>query len=140
MSPITPEIRACAEILTGNDVCKEKAKALLREFCLPDGLLPVEDVEELGFVKDTGFFWIKQKNEIKHKFEKAGKQVSYATEITSYLEKCKIKKLAGVKSKELMIWISLTEIYVEDPSSDKVTMKTPTGISKTFAKAHFEAC
>ncbi|KAK9070815.1 hypothetical protein SSX86_011217 [Deinandra increscens subsp. villosa] len=139
MSPITPEIRACAEILTGNDVCKEKAKALLREYCLPDGLLPVEDVEELGYVKETGFLWVKQKKEIVHKFEKVGKQVSYATEITSYFEKCKIKKLAGVKSKELMIWISLTEIFVEDPTSDKVTMKTPTGISKTFPKVAFEA-
>ncbi|KAK9070816.1 hypothetical protein SSX86_011218 [Deinandra increscens subsp. villosa] len=139
MSPITPEIRACAEILTGNDVCKEKAKALLREYCLPDGLLPVEDVEELGYVKETGFLWVKQKKDIVHKFEKVGKQVSYATEITSYFEKCKIKKLAGVKSKELMIWISLTEIFVEDPTSDKVTMKTPTGISKTFPKAAFEA-
>ncbi|KAK9070817.1 hypothetical protein SSX86_011219 [Deinandra increscens subsp. villosa] len=139
MSPITPEIRACAEILTGNDVCKEKAKALLREYCLPDGLLPVEDVEELGYVKETGFLWVKQKKDIVHKFEKVGKQVSYATEITSYFEKCKIKKLAGVKSKELMIWISLTEIFVEDPTSDKVTMKTPTGISKTFPKVAFEA-
>ncbi|KAI3786861.1 hypothetical protein L1987_40893 [Smallanthus sonchifolius] len=139
MSPITPEIRASAEILTGEEVCKEKAKALLREYCLPDGLLPVEDVEELGYVKETGFLWVKQKKEIVHKFEKVGKQVSYATEITSYLEKCKIKKLSGVKSKELMIWISLTEIFVEDSTSDKVTMKTPTGISKTFPKVAFEA-
>ncbi|XP_076917569.1 uncharacterized protein LOC143577692 [Bidens hawaiensis] len=139
MSPITPEIRACAEILNGNEVCKEKAKSLLREYCLPDGLLPVEDVEELGYVKETGFVWVKQKNEIKHKFEKVGKQVSYATEITSYFEKCKIKKLSGVKSKELMLWISLVEIYVENPSSDKITMKTPTGISKTFPKVAFEA-
>ncbi|KAI3811249.1 hypothetical protein L1987_20968 [Smallanthus sonchifolius] len=139
MSPITPEIRACAEILTGNEVCKEKIKSLLREYCLPDGLLPVEDVEEIGYVKDTGFLWVKQKNEIKHKFEKVGKQVSYATEISSYLEKCKIKKLSGVKSKEVLIWISLIEIYVENPTSDKITMKTPTGISKTFPKEAFEA-
>ncbi|XP_076934252.1 uncharacterized protein LOC143600446 [Bidens hawaiensis] len=139
MSPITPEIRASAEIFTGNEVCKEKAKSLLKEYYLPDGLLPVEDVEELGYVKETGFVWLKQKNEIKHKFEKVGKQVSYATEITSYFEKCKIKKLTGVKSKEVLIWISLTEIYVEDPTSDKITMKTPTGISKTFPKVAFEA-
>ncbi|KAM0021156.1 hypothetical protein Hdeb2414_s0024g00647701 [Helianthus debilis subsp. tardiflorus] len=139
MSPITPEVRAKAEIFTGNEVCKEKAKSLLREYCLPDGLLPVEDVEELGYVKETGFVWVKQKNEIIHKFDKVGKQVSYAKEITSYFEKCKIKKLSGVKSKEVMIWISLIEIFFEDPTSDKVTMKTPTGISKTFPKVAFEA-
>ncbi|XP_076892895.1 uncharacterized protein LOC143544754 [Bidens hawaiensis] len=139
MSPITSEIRASAEIFTGNEVCKEKAKSLLKEHCLPDGLLPVEDVEELGYVKETGFVWLKQKNEIKHKFDKVGKQVSYATEITSYFDKCKIKKLTGVKSKEVLIWISLIEIYVEDPTSDKITMKTPTGISKSFPKVAFEA-
>ncbi|XP_076953960.1 uncharacterized protein LOC143628199 [Bidens hawaiensis] len=139
MSPITPEIRASAEIFTGDEVCKEKAKSLLREHCLPDGLLPVKDVEELGYVKETGFVWLKQKNEITHKFEKAGKQVSYATEITSYFENCKIKKLSGVKSKEMMIWISLIEIFVESPTSEKVTMKTPTGISKTFPKEAFQA-
>ncbi|KAD3067958.1 hypothetical protein E3N88_35838 [Mikania micrantha] len=113
MSPITQEIRATAEIFTGNEVCKEKAKSLLREYCLPDGLLPVQDVEELGFVKETGFLWVKQKNEITHKFEKVGSQVSYATEITSYFEKY--------------------------PTNDKITMKTPTGISKTFPKEAFMA-
>ncbi|KAD3067842.1 hypothetical protein R6Q59_018040 [Mikania micrantha] len=139
MSPITQEIRATAEIFTGNEVCKEKAKSLLREYCLPDGLLPVQDVEELGFVKETGFLWVKQKNEITHKFEKVGSQVSYATEITSFFEKCKIKKLSGVKTKEMLIWISLVEIFVKDPTSDKITMKTPTGISKTFSKEAFMA-
>ncbi|KAD3067840.1 hypothetical protein R6Q59_018039 [Mikania micrantha] len=139
MSPITPEVRACAEIFTGNEVCKEKAKSLLREYCLPDGLLPVEDVEELGYVKETGLVWVKQKNEIKHKFEKAGSIVSYATEITSFFEKCKIKKLSGVKTKEMLIWISLVEAIVKDPTSDKITMKTSAGISKTFPKEAFMA-
>ncbi|KVH88690.1 uncharacterized protein LOC112501796 [Cynara cardunculus var. scolymus] len=139
MSPITPEIRACAEIITGDDICREKTKSLLREYELPDGLLPAEDIEELGYVKDTGFMWVKQKKDIVHKFEKVGKQVSYATEVTGYLQKCKIKKLTGVKSKEVLIWISLTEIYVDDPPTDKITMKTPAGISKSFPKSAFEA-
>ncbi|KVH88688.1 uncharacterized protein At5g01610-like [Cynara cardunculus var. scolymus] len=139
MSPITPEIRACAEIITGDDICKEKTKSLLREYDLPDGLLPAEDIEELGYVKDTGFMWVKQKKDIVHKFEKVSKQVSYATEVTGYLEKCKIKKLTGVKSKEVLIWISINEIFVENPTADKVTMKTPTGISKSFPKDAFQA-
>ncbi|KAJ9535994.1 hypothetical protein OSB04_un000836 [Centaurea solstitialis] len=139
MSPITPEIRACAEILTGDAICKEKTKSLLKEYDLPDGLLPAEDIEELGYVKDTGFMWVKQKKDIVHKFEKVGKQVSYASEVTGYLEKCKIKKLTGVKSKEVLIWISLTEIYVENPTAEKITMKTPAGISKSFPKSAFEA-
>ncbi|XP_071699173.1 uncharacterized protein [Rutidosis leptorrhynchoides] len=133
MSPITPEM--CRNMYR-NEVCKEKAKSILREYGLPDGLFPVE---ELGYVKETGFMWVKQKNEIEHKFEKVGKHVSYATEFTSYMEKCKIKKLTGVKTKDLMIWISHVEIFVDDPPSEKITMKTPTGIYRTFPKEAFAA-
>lgn len=139
MSLITPEVRACAEILTANEVCKEKIKSLLKEYSLPGGLLPVEDVEEFGYVKETGFAWIKQKCDIKHKYEKINKQVSFATEITFYFENCKMKKLAGVKAKELLIWIPCNEIYTENQTHDKITFKTPTGLSKTFPKDAFVA-
>ncbi|KAK1420954.1 hypothetical protein QVD17_22947 [Tagetes erecta] len=139
MSLITPEVRASAEILTENEVCKEKIKTLLKEYCLPDGLLPVENVEEFGYVKETGFTWIKQKCEIKHKYEKISKQVSFANEITFYFENCKMKKLTGVKAKELLIWIPCNEIHTESQTSDKVTFKTPTGLSKTFPKDAFVA-
>lgn len=78
--------------------------------------------------------WVKQKKEIDHKFEKIGKHVSYATEVTAYMEKFKIKKLTGVKSKELLIWISVVEIFVDDPPTEKITMKTPSGIYRTFPR------
>ncbi|KVH88689.1 uncharacterized protein LOC112501806 [Cynara cardunculus var. scolymus] len=139
MSPVTPEIRASAEIVTGNDICKAKIQSLLSEYELPSGLLPAEDIEELGCVKDTGFMWLKQKKDIVHKFEKASKQVSYATEVTGLVEKCKIKKMTGIKSKEVFIWITVNEVFVDGPPANKITMKTPTGISKSFPKAAFEA-
>ncbi|KAJ9535998.1 hypothetical protein OSB04_un000840 [Centaurea solstitialis] len=139
MSPITPEIRASAEIITGHDVCKEKIKTLLKEFELPSGLMPLEDIEELGRVKDTGLMWVKQKKSILHKFEKAGKTVQYGPEITGYVEKRKIKKMTGSKSKELFLWIGVTEIVVDGPPANKITIKTTTGISQTFPKEYFDA-
>ncbi|CAI9768907.1 unnamed protein product [Fraxinus pennsylvanica] len=60
------------------------------------------------------------------------KLVQYETEITAYVEPNKIKKLTGVKTKELFIWITLSDIYVNDPPNGKITFKTPTGLSRCF--------
>jgi len=133
MSLITDEIRAKAtELHHGNDICIAQFQRLLKEVGLPNGLLPLQDVEECGYVEETGFVWMRQKKEIKHKFEKIGRQVSYATEVTAYVERCKIKKLTGVKAKELMVWVTLSEITVDSPESDKIVFKTNTGLSRTF--------
>lgn len=133
MSLITDDIRAKAtELYYGNDLCLAQSKRLLREVGLPNGLLPLQEVEECGYIEETGFVWIKQKKEIKHKFEKIGKLVSYASEVTAYVEPCKIKKLTGVKAKELFIWVTISEITVDSPESEKIVFKNPTGISKVF--------
>ncbi|GJN10500.1 hypothetical protein PR202_ga28598 [Eleusine coracana subsp. coracana] len=42
--------------------------------------------------------------------------VSYATEVTAFAEKGKLKKITGVKTKELMLWLSVVEVYVPDAS------------------------
>lgn len=87
MSLITEEIRTKAtEYYTGNDMCELKSKELLKEVGLPNGLLPLKDIEECGILRDTGFVWLKQKKKIDHKFEKIGKLVSYAPEVTAYVE------------------------------------------------------
>ncbi|CAA3023406.1 uncharacterized protein LOC111409858 [Olea europaea var. sylvestris] len=139
MSLITDEIRSSAtEFYTGNDICKVKSKFLLTEVGLPNGLLPLEDIEECGYVKDTGFVWLKQKKKIEHKFKEIGRLVQYATEVTAYVEPNKIKKLTGVKAKELLVWITLNEIYVDDPPTGKITFKTPTGLFRTFPVSAFE--
>lgn len=133
MSLVTDEIRASAsEMYQGDAICQEKSKFLLTEMNLPNGLLPLKDIEECGYVKDTGFVWLKQKKKCEHKFEKIGKPVQYATEVTAYVEPNRIKKLTGVKAKELLMWLTLTEIYVDDPPSGKIHFKTPTGLSRTF--------
>lgn len=87
MSLITEEIRSKAtEYYTGNDMCAVKSMELLKEVGLPNGLLPLKDIEECGILRDTGFVWLKQKNNTEHKFEKVGKLVSYAPEVTAYVE------------------------------------------------------
>ncbi|PSS00240.1 26S proteasome non-ATPase regulatory subunit like [Actinidia chinensis var. chinensis] len=105
---------------------------------LPNGLLPLEDMVECGYVKDTGFVWLKQKNKIEHKFEEIGKLTSYATEVTAYCEPNKIKKLTGVKAKELLIWITLSDLYLNDPPTGKITFKSTTGLSRSFPVSSFE--
>ncbi|XP_060167318.1 uncharacterized protein LOC132598464 [Lycium barbarum] len=139
MSLVTDEIRASAtEFYTGNDICQEKSKFLLTEMGLPNGLLPLQDMLECGYVKDTGFVWLKSKKKTEHKFEKIGRFVQYATEVTAYVELHKIKKLTGVKAKELLIWLTLTEICVDDRPTGKIHFKTPTGLSRTFPVSAFE--
>ncbi|KAJ0488175.1 hypothetical protein HanRHA438_Chr12g0536241 [Helianthus annuus] len=139
MSLVTDEIRASAsEIYHGDALGQEKSKFLLTEMGLPNGLLPLEDIEECGYVKDTGFVWLKQKKSKVHKFEKIGKLVSYATEVTAVIEKFKIKKLTGVKSKELLMWITLSEITVDDPPTGKITFTATSGLYRTFPVSAFQ--
>ena len=117
MSLVTEEIRASAsEVYSGNDICQEKSKCFLTDMGLPNGLLPLEDMVECGYVKDTGFVWLKQKKKTEHK----------------------IKKLTGVKTKELLIWVTLSDIYVADPHTGNITFKTTTGLSRSFPVAAFE--
>lgn len=138
MSLVTAEIKAKSEVYHGDELCREKSKLLLKEVGLPNGLLPLKDVEEVGYEKESGFVWLKQKKSINHKFEKIGKLVSYAPEITAYVELGKIKKLTGVKTKELLVWITLNEIFVDDPPTGKITFKTPSGLFRTFPVSAFE--
>lgn len=138
MSIITEEIRAKAEVFHGDEICQERSKLLLKEVGLPNGLLPLKDIEECGYVEETGFVWLKQKKKCDHKFDKINRLVNYGSEITAYAEKNKIKKLTGVKTKELLVWITLCDIYVDDPPTGKITFKSPTGLSRTFPVSAFE--
>lgn len=138
MSLVTEEIKSNSEVYHGDELGQVKSKELLAEICLPNGLLPLKDIIEVGYNRETGFVWLKQKNSITHKFEKIGKPVIYATEVTAYVEKGKIMKLSGVKTKELFIWVSLSDIYVDDPPTGKITFKTPSGLSRSFPVSAFE--
>lgn len=135
---VTDEVRAKAEMYTGDEICREKTKVFLKEIAMPNGLLPLKDIEEVGYDRESGVVWLKQKQSITHKFEEIDKLVSYGTEVTAVVEKGKIKKLSGVKAKELLIWVTISEIYTEDPpNTEKITFKSPTTLSRTFPVSAF---
>jgi len=130
--------RAGAEIYHGSEICKQKSMELLAEVGLPKSLLPLEEIEECGYVRETGFVWLKQKKKREHQFKKIGKTVQYGAEISAYVEQHRMKKLTGVKSKELFLWITISEISIDDPSSGKIYFKSSTGVGKTFPASAFE--
>ncbi|KAJ1701641.1 hypothetical protein LUZ63_001420 [Rhynchospora breviuscula] len=80
----------------------------------------------------------KSKKKVEHTFKKIKQVVSYATEVTAFVEKGKLKKITGVKTKELLIWLSVVEVYMEEVSKEKVTFKTGTGLSDSFDASAFE--
>ncbi|XP_008812285.1 uncharacterized protein LOC103723212 [Phoenix dactylifera] len=130
--------RQGAEVHRGDDLCKTKSIQLLEELGLPRGLFPLENVEEFGYNRATGFMWLVHKKKKEHTFKKIKQTVSYATEVTAFVEQRKMKKMTGVKTKELLLWLSVVEVYIDDSSSDKITFKTGTGLSDSFPVSAFE--
>lgn len=116
----------------GHEEGLKYAVALLEEFELPKGLLPLADVIEVGFVSSTGYMWIVQQKKVEHNFKMASKLVKYDTDIHGYIEKKRIKKLKGVKAKELLLWPPVNEITVDDPPTGKIHFKSLAGVTKTF--------
>nr|GMC99899.1 embryogenesis-associated protein EMB8 isoform X2 [Ipomoea batatas] len=123
---------AGAEIIYGSEECFQHSVELLHELGFPKGVLPLKDLEECGYVRETGFVWMKQKAPYDHYFEGTKTLVSYAAEVTAYVEKSKMKKMTGVKSKQLLIWVPIVEMSIEDPAQKKIYFKTPMGIGRSF--------
>lgn len=123
----------------GHEEGLKMAVSLLQEFEIPAGLLPLADVIEVGYVKATGYMWIKQKKKLNHQFKMVGKLVSYDTEITGFISKKKIKKLKGAQVKELILWPPVCEITVDDPPTGKIHFKSLAGITMTFPVEAFTA-
>eukprot|EP01018_Ginkgo_biloba_P020080 Gb_02187 [translate_table: standard] len=130
--------RSGAEVFHGAEICYQKSLELLEDLGLPKGLLPLKDLEESGYVKETGFVWLKQRQPSEHYNKKIKRTVHYGTEITAYVEKYKMKKMTGVKSKELLLWIPITEMSVDGASSAKIYFKSSVGIGKSFPVKAFE--
>ncbi|CAN4077479.1 unnamed protein product [Withania somnifera] len=129
--------RAGAEIVHGAEECYGHSLELLKELGFPMGILPLKDLEECGYVRETGFVWMKQKAPCEHYFTSTKSLVSYATEVTSYVEKGRMKKITGIKSKQLFLWVPIVEMSIEDPAQNKILFKTPIGIGKSFPLTAF---
>ena len=133
-SQLVESHRAGTEVHKGNDIWKKKTVELLEELGLPKGLFLMDDIEEVRHNCESGFVWMLQKKKNEHMFNKLNQTVSYDTEVTAFVEKGKMKKVTGVKIEDLY---SLVEVYVDESSADKVTIKTDTGLSDTRDAAVF---
>ncbi|KAK9145742.1 hypothetical protein Sjap_005645 [Stephania japonica] len=129
--------RAGAEIVYGPEACQRQSIELLEELGFPRGVMPLKELEECGRVRETGFVWMKQKKPYEHFFKGTNTRVSYAAEVTAYVEKFKMKKMTGVKSKQMLLWVPITEMSIEDEKSSKIYFKTPMGIGKSFPISAF---
>ncbi|PUZ67465.1 hypothetical protein GQ55_3G437300 [Panicum hallii var. hallii] len=136
---IPEDVRAKAEIYVGDAAGQEKTRFLLQETGLPSGLLPLKDIVECGYVEETGFVWLKQRRKVDHYFARAGRHVSYGAEVSAVAEKGRLKKITGVKAKEMLIWVTLHEICVDDPPQGKLHCKAIGGLSRSFPVEAFEA-
>lgn len=124
--------RTGAEIIYGAEECYRHSVELLEELGFPKGVLPLKDLVECGRVRETGFVWMKQKAPYEHFFTGSNTRVSYAAEVTAYVEKSRMKKMTGVKSKQLLLWVPIVEMSMEDPKSHKIYFNTPMGIGRSF--------
>ncbi|KAG6497484.1 uncharacterized protein LOC121997941 [Zingiber officinale] len=123
----------------GHEEGMKLASSLLEEFGLPLGVLPLKNVIEVGFVRSSGYMWILQKDKVEHNFKMISKLVSYSTEINGYVVKGRIKKLKGVKAKELLLWPPVNEITIDDPPTGKIHFKSLAGVTKSFPVEAFAA-
>ncbi|XP_075486551.1 uncharacterized protein LOC142526186 [Primulina tabacum] len=131
-------LRENAVVYTGESMCKQKSVELLEKINLPKGLLPLDSIVEVGHDESSGFMWLKQKKSKTHVFREIQRCVWYDTEITAFVDDRRLMRLTGVKSKELLMWVTIADISIEEPSSGKITFATSTGISRSFPASAFE--
>jgi hypothetical protein len=142
---IPDDVRAKAELYVGDAAGQEKTRFLLAETGLPSGLLPLRDIIECGYVEETGFVWLKQQRKVDHYFAKADRHVSYGTEVSAVAEDGRLKKITGVKAKEMLIWVSLHEICLDGGAdkkggnNGKLLCKAIGGLCRSFPVEAFEA-
>ncbi|XP_057431816.1 uncharacterized protein LOC130724565 [Lotus japonicus] len=133
----TQQQREEAEIYEGEALCKQKSLLLMDEILLPRGLLPLENIFEMGYNRTTGFVWLKQRNKKEHRFHNIGRTVSFDKEVTAFVEEHRMRRLTGVKTKELFIWLTISEIFVDDPASGKISFGSSSGIARSYPLSAF---
>ncbi|KAK1378446.1 DUF538 domain-containing protein [Heracleum sosnowskyi] len=130
--------RENAIVVTGDEAIKQKAAELTKNAFLPSGLIPLGEIVEIGHNPTTGFFWTIRKKKLEYFNKKINKKSTFDTEVTAFIEERRMKKVTGVKSKELMLWVSITDIRIDDPASGKIIFTATAGITKTFLVSAFE--
>jgi len=136
-SQLIEDHRSGAEVHAGHELCERKSREFMVELGLPDGLLPLPTLDEVGYNRSTGFVWLRQAAGVTHTFDSIGKQVWYDKEVTAFVEPGRMHSLAGVKSKELLIWVTISEIVLS-PSGTKIVFRTPAGLGRAFPVTAFQ--
>ncbi|CAH8314292.1 unnamed protein product [Eruca vesicaria subsp. sativa] len=121
-----------AVIVYGEEECYKKSVELLEELGFPKGVMPLKNLVECGRVRDTGFVWMKQNTPYEHFFEATKTHVSYDLEVTAYVDKGRMKKMTGVKSKQMHMWVPIAKMSIKEPKRNKIYFKTPMGIGKSY--------
>lgn len=127
-----------ADICTDRTLCKIKYGEILSRMNLPKGLLGMDNMTEVGYNHTTGFLWAKQNNWREHKFNANGLTVFYNREVSAFIEDRRMTKVKGVKRKELLNWITVSEFYIQEPNFDKITFASTSGLHRTFPVSAFE--
>ncbi|CAD6269831.1 unnamed protein product [Miscanthus lutarioriparius] len=137
---IPDEVRAKAEIYLGDAAGQEKTRLLLHEIGLPSGLLPLRDIIECGYVEETGFV-------CSQAAPQGGPLLLRESRPPRDLRRRGVggggqgpaEEDHGVKAKEMLIWVTLHEICVDDPPQGKLHCKAIGGLSRSFPVEAFEA-
>ncbi|KAJ4979787.1 hypothetical protein NE237_010567 [Protea cynaroides] len=128
------DLRAGAAIVHGKEACDRFSRELIKDIGFPSGLLPGGELIECGRVKATGFTWWKCKDAYEQFNVQTKSMTSYAAETTAYVEKGRMKKMTGVKSKQMFMWIPLSEMSTD---GNKITFKASIGITKSLPIEEF---
>ncbi|KAG2536989.1 hypothetical protein PVAP13_9NG245600 [Panicum virgatum] len=127
--------REGAEVITGAEACFAHSKEMLRALGFPGGVMPLRGLEECGWVRETGFVWMRQKAPYEHYFRGTGTRVRYDAEVTAYVEDARMKRMTGVRSKQVMLWVPIVEMSLDGEKRDRIYFKSNVGIGRSFPPA-----
>uniref|UniRef100_A0A0E0M9S2 DUF538 family protein n=1 Tax=Oryza punctata TaxID=4537 RepID=A0A0E0M9S2_ORYPU len=127
--------REGAEVVSGAVECFKQSMELMRALGFPEGMMPLRELEECGLVRETGFVWMKQKAPYEHYFRGTGTRVRYDVEVTAFVEEGRMKRMTGVRSKQLMLWVPIVEMSLD--GADRVYFKSNVGIGRSFPASAF---
>lgn len=129
--------RAGAEVVHGAVECYQHSLKMLEELGFPKGVLPLRNLEECGWVQATGFVWMKQREPYEHFFKGTNTRVRYDREVTAYVERRRMKRMTGVRSKQVMLWVPISEMSMVEPAGEKIYFKSAVGIGRSFPVSAF---
>ena len=128
--------REGAEVITGAEACYAHSKELLKGLGFPGGVMPLRGLDECGLVRETGYVWMRQGKAYEHHFRATGTRVRYDAEVTAYVEEGRMKRMTGVRSKQMLMWVPIVEMSLVDGGA-RVYFKSSVGIGRSFPAAAF---